>query len=542
MIGKFTDPFRYSPHPLVRSAAESVISDLDRKIEEGLLPKEVCKGFKEGKMLGVLICESTTTDSEHVVLAGFSGSVGNCSMIEGFVPPIYDLTDPNGYFKEKEAEITKLNHQISELQNSTEYCELNMRLSHAKDERDSELEEMRARMAASKQDRARRRAEGCDPELLIKESQFEKAEFKRLKLFHESKLQEIRDNVLVFKNSIDKYKQLRASMSDALQEWIFKQYRVHNFLGEESSVYDIFASQGLSPQGGTGDCAAPKLLEHAYLTGLKPLAMGEFWYGSSSDTAVRTQGHFYPSCTSKCGPLLGYMLNGLEVENNCNIDIAAPVIIYEDEEVIAVSKPSGVPSVPGLDGKVSVQEWLNEKHGDDSIHSVHRLDMDTSGILLFAKIETAAVELRRQFEAHTIQKTYIARLCASDAISKDIKVGTKGQISLPLAPDYDERPRQKADKKQGKEAVTDYEVIDINPDGTLDIVFRPVTGRTHQLRVHSAHHLGLGRPILGDMLYGGQHPSCPSASQRLHLHAQSISFTHPSTGERITLSSSVNVF
>ena len=526
------NPFRYSPHPLVNQAAITTISLIDSISGNN----EVTKGFSEGKMLGVLVVEDPET-KETSYLAAFSGSVGNRSIIEGFVPPIYDLLDPCGYFKEKEAEITSINKEITAITTSDAYHALKSELASLENQRNSELQAMREQMTHTKEERAKRRAGGCDSNILIRESQFEKAEFKRLKDSWKERIDKSKAELEATSSRIENLKTLRAKMSDELQEWIFKQYKVHNALGEESTIYDIFASEGLTPPGGTGDCAAPKLLEYAYRNNLKPLSMGEFWYGTSPDTAVRTHGHFYPSCTSKCGPLLGFMMKGLHIEEE-DINTSSPTILYEDESLVAISKPSGMLSVPGMDGKLSAQEWLSGISGSP-VHSVHRLDMDTSGILLFAKSETVAVELRRQFEAHTIKKTYVARLCSSNDISKEIKPGAKGQISLPLAPDYDERPRQKADIKQGKDAVTDYEVLDVNPDGTIDIEFRPITGRTHQLRVHSAHHLGLGRPILGDLLYGGN--SNPTV-ERLHLHAKSITFSHPETGVETTLDSVSDIF
>lgn len=539
MINKFTDPFRYTPHPLVRRAAEAVISDLDTKIREGKLPAEVCKGFQDGKMLGVLIASPANNEGQLTYLKAFSGSVGNHSTIEGFVPPIYDLLDPSGYFKKKEAEIIATNKEISELLSAEEYISLTKELTKTKEQREAEILSMRDRMAASKLERSKRRAEGCDAEVLIKESQFEKAELKRLKTLWDSRISKITETISSITYKIEELKKSRARMSDNLQEWIFRQYRVHNALGIESSVYEIFNSQGLIPPGGTGDCAAPKLLEHAYRLGLKPLAMGEFWYGTSPNTAVRTHGHFYPSCTSKCGPLLEYMLKGLELEST-DSDICAPTIIHEDDWLIAVSKPSGMPSVPGLDGRLSAQEWLSKRQGSEEaeVHAVHRLDMDTSGILLFAKNTDTAIELRKQFEAHTIKKTYIARLYAEN---KEVQTGQNGKIALPLAPDYDERPRQKVDIRQGKEAVTEYKVISTNDDGTMDIIFHPFTGRTHQLRVHSAHHLGLGCPIVGDLLYGG-HGTSDSTATRLHLHALKISFNHPVSGLITTFESTINSF
>ena len=500
------------------------------------MPEDVCTGFEAGKMLGVLVCESENPEKRPVFLAGFSGSVGGRSTIEGFVPPIFDLMDPEGYYKQQEEKISSLNDIINELQNASEFHDYKRMLWLAEGERESEIMTMRERMAASKTDRDRRRTEGCDPEILIKESQHEKAEFKRLKAAWDKKLKQIKDELAGFQHQIDKRKKMRASMSDALQEWLFTSYKVHNFLGEESSILEIFSAHGLTPPGGTGECAAPKLLEYAYKMGLKPLAMGEFWYGTSPDTAVRTHGHFYPSCTSKCGPLLGFMLKGLEIEDSSTATLPEPVIIYEDKSIIVVSKPSGMPSVPGLNGKTSLQEWLVEKYGKESVHTVHRLDMDTSGIILFAKTAEAAVNLQSQFEGHGTSKEYIARLCPCS-----LEEGQQGSVWLALSADYDERPRQKADRSQGKYASTLYTVHGKNHDGTVDITFYPVTGRTHQLRVHSAHKLGLGSPILGDMLYGGQctafQDSTEPSPKRLHLHARSLSFTHPTTGEALTFSS-----
>ncbi len=570
----FTDPFRYFPHPLVIQAAGEVMAGIDSD-------PELRSVFLEGKMLGVLIVENG-------YLAAFSGSVGGRSHIEGFVPPIFDLLDPSGHFKAREAEITAINNKIHSLENSSELASLGHELAEAEKDRDKEIGFLKASMAISKRRRDEIRCElsdSSDYAMLVRESQFEKAELKRLKLGWEEKIAQIKDNIGSIITDIEILKKRRSQMSDELQDWIFRQYIVHNSLGEESSIKEIFSAKGLVPPGGTGDCAAPKLLEYAFRNGLKPLAMGEFWYGKSPDTAVRTHGHFYPSCTSKCGPLLGWMMRGMEITSDtgyggCNCDVSdhrtcvrdlhGLEIIYEDEVLVAVDKPSGMPSVPGLDGRVSAFELL--KMDFEELHTVHRLDMDTSGILLFAKTAAAAVCLQKQFEDHTIRKTYMARLSPEDNPSSacsgsedcqevaagnvlgmnkcldltermELPAGKKGRIELPLSPDYDERPRQKVDFAQGKAAVTDYEVVSVNEDGTTDIIFHPLTGRTHQLRVHSAHTLGLARPILGDPLYGGgptaaslhQHitpthitnPGTPAP--QLHLRATSITILHPLT-------------
>ena len=521
---RFTDPFRYSPHPLVQKAAELTIDMIARY---GLN-----EDFAEGKMLGVLIA----SDREgHIgYLSGFSGNVGGRSFIRGFVPPIYDLLDPEGHFKIKEAEITAVNLQIKQLEDSSCLRNSRLELEQSIQSRDEEIGLLKARMAISKRERDEIRSELSDPSRLselIRESQFEKAELKRLKQGWEERISQLRQDIRAIEEDIVFLKAERAAMSDELQKWIFSRYIVHNFLGEEKSIGEIFSDKGIVPPGGTGECAAPKLLEYAFRNGLKPLAMGEFWYGQSPETAVRTHGHFYPSCTSKCGPLLGFMLKkGIDRETHDDIQGKIEVI-YEDDSIIAAAKPSGMPSVPGLDGRTSAYEVLKDIY--DGLHVVHRLDMDTSGILLFARNMEAAVSLQRQFEEHSVRKTYHARLsAASEGIH--LEAGDKGSVEIPLSPDYDERPRQKADEAQGKEARTDYEVLSVNIDGTTDMIYHPQTGRTHQLRVHSAHILGLGHPILGDMLYGG------SPASRLHLHAYSITFLHPASGAPITLDTDIN--
>ena len=557
----FTDPFRYAPHPAVQEAARIMTDmiDSDRSLSEA---------FSEGKMLGVLVCRSYGISRDLCFIAAFSGNVGGKSHIEGFVPPVFDLCDPNGHFKQREAEITSINHRIHTLSNSDRLASLQSELSETTGARDRALAEFRMAMAEHRIRREDMRSRTSDPhELarLIKESQHEKAEFRRLKASWEKNISSVQDHIRTMQDEISQLKDERARMSDELQDWIFRQYVVHNALGESSSIADIFAGHGLVPPGGTGECAAPKLLEYAYRNGLEPLAMGEFWYGRSPQTAVRTQGHFYPSCTSKCGPLLGYMMKGLSIGPSGFIGdghiIPAPVIIYEDDSIVVVEKPSGMPSVPGLDGRISLEEHLslNDDPERNSVSSlvlaVHRLDMDTSGVMVFAKTEKAAAALRQQFAEHTVRKTYMARVTlatapaamgatAADAEAAGIEPTagdidmplpriepTAGCIDLPLAADYDERPRQRVDFQQGKPAHTEYEAVRIDQDGIADLLLRPVTGRTHQLRVHCAHSLGLGSPILGDLLYGG------SPAPRLHLHALSITFRHPVTDVELTFTS-----
>ena len=318
----------------------------------------------------------------------------------------------------------------------------------------------------------------------------------------------------------------KAAASAELQDWVFSRYVVMNALGEEKSVKEIFAQRGLVPPGGTGDCAAPKLLNYAFRNGLKPIAMGEFWYGRSPLKEVREQGRFYPSCTGKCGPLLSWMMQGLDVEPN-PLDAALqspeePAVLYSDDYIIVVDKPSGMLSVPGKIDSKSLLEWLRERFGN-TVESCHRLDMDTSGLMVYARSVECKAELERQFASREVRKVYRARLDGGPW-----NHARKGTIALPLMLDYYDRPRQMVDQDCGKPAVTEYEVLEILPDGSIDILFRPLTGRSHQIRVHAAHVRGLGHPVLGDRLYGSVSPD-----GKLWLRACGLSFRHPVSGETL---------
>ena len=334
--------------------------------------------------------------------------------------------------------------------------------------------------------------------------------------------------------------------SRRLQEWLFKQYEVLNGLGERSNVADIFAARGLVPPGGTGDCAGPKLLHYAFSHRLRPIAMGEFWYGRQPAGELRRQGSFYPSCTGKCGPLLEWMMQGLDVDpdplgSDSLWALGEPTILYEDEWLVVADKPSGMLAVPGRTNKKCLQEWLQRCCGC-GILACHRLDMDTSGLMVFAKNAEVQAAIQRQFEEREVRKSYLARLCpagtpaAGDEAAPALHEGDTGTIRLPLYPDYYDRPRQMVDFEKGKMAVTQYEVLRLLPDGSADVRFTPLTGRTHQLRVHAAHRSGLGRPIAGDRLYGGQ----SVRTTRLMLHADTLAFRHPVTFSRLSFSSGHN--
>jgi tRNA pseudouridine32 synthase/23S rRNA pseudouridine746 synthase len=364
-------------------------------------------------------------------------------------------------------------------------------------------------------------------EQLIRQSQFEKAELKRLKDHWKAKIEAMENEAKPWQELIASLQDERKSRSAALQQWIFRQFRMHNALGEIKDLCDIFVStpQGIPPAG-SGECAAPKLLQHAYLHGLQPLAMAEFWWGDSPKGEIRKHGYFYPSCKHKCEPILNFMMKGLDVEPNplltSRIETDQLETVYEDEYLLVVNKPSGMLSVPGKTDQVSVASIMAEKYPDATGPLVvHRLDMDTSGLLLIAKTKEIHAELQEQFETRQIKKRYIALLSGKP------EAPTSGFIRLPLIPDYDNRPLQTVDYEQGKPAVTRYELLSDQPP--VRIAFYPETGRTHQLRVHAAHKDGLNNPILGDPLYG-------QPAERLHLHAERLEFRHPVTNKilRIT--------
>ena len=521
---RFNNPFYYSPHTLCVMAADEVRSMLLRDVV-------VAADAARGKMFGVLVVRDG--DGTIGFLAAFSGLLAGSNNVPGFVPPVYDLQSPTGYFKQEEARISALNSRIKESESGVEFLSAIAAVSNARQGMDKELSVMREAMRLSKQKRDMQRAVGsltADEEAaLVRESQFQKAELKRCTAMWQQRIQECESVAAPLKAGIAAMKEERKRRSAALQRWLFEQFKVMNANGNEKSLLDIFAEySGIVPPGGAGECAAPKLLQYAYLNYLTPIAVAEFWVGESPQGEVRRNGCFYGACKSKCEPILGFMLQGLDVEENAlekGGDISSVGIVYEDEHIVVVDKPSGVLSVPGIVGGTSVQQWLRDEYlHSNGLYVVHRLDMATSGLLVAAKSMEVYKELQRQFATHEVKKQYTALLDGVPAKSE-------GVIELPLAPDYDNRPCQKVDALHGKLSVTRYKVVGcIERDGRQCAVvcFEPVTGRTHQLRVHAAHKCGLDCPIVGDALYG-------TAGERLMLHASRISFMHPVCKETVML-------
>ena len=349
---------------------------------------------------------------------------------------------------------------------------------------------------------------------LIKQSQFERAEYRRMKSSWEQRVFEDEAPMRQVQRQIELLQQERQARSQALQQWLFRQFSFLNARGEAKSLPELFSPA--IPPSGAGECCAPRLLQAAYREGLQPLCMAEFWVGESPADTLRLDGHYYPACRSKCRPILLHMLQGLDVDANPLLAdheklVGQLRVIYNDGELAVVSKPAGMLSVPGKDDLPNVQDLLKTAIPSAKMALVaHRLDMDTSGLMLVALTEEKYHELQDAFLHRRIRKVYHALL------ESPMEVGQEGEVSLSLRPDFDDRPRQMVDEVHGKPALTRYRVLG-NREGHALLELSPVTGRTHQLRVHCAHPLGLDNPIVGDRLYG-------RPADRLMLHAYSITF------------------
>ena len=582
---KFTYPFHYTPHPLCVLAAEEVKAYIASR-------KEWQEELASGKMFGVLIVQTDngiTNNEENQIgyLAAFSGNLGGKNLHPYFVPPVYDLLQPEGFFKIEEEQISAINIRIRELENSSSYLGSKEKWKIETEQAKAVLNQAKAELKMAKEAREIRRQ--SSPELseeeqasLIRESQYQKAEYKRLEKEWKKRLEELETEVRHFDIEIERLKTERKERSAALQRKLFEQFRMLNAQGEVKDLYTIFEQTVQKvPPAGAGECALPKLLQYAYLHQLKPLAMAEFWWGDSPKNEIRHHGYCYPSCKGKCEPILQHMLQGLEVDENPLLNLVHEEeeleIVFEDEWLLVVNKPAGMLSVPGkAEDRDSVYHRLKKKYPEATGPMiVHRLDMATSGLLLVAKTKEVHQDLQAQFANRSIKKRYVAVLdgaiikteketkpIAEKAIliaketvltkktAKAERTGNTGRIELPLCLNPLDRPRQMVSSEHGKKAITEYQIISeseritsesentFNESNRIDeserninesrkytrIVFYPLTGRTHQLRVHAAHPEGLGCPILGDELYGKK-------ADRLYLHAEYIEFRHPIYGD-----------
>lgn len=520
---RFTYPFCYTPHPLCILAAKEVQSYLTRQTAWK-------DELRQGKMFGVLIVQ--TEHGETGYLAAFSGILAGKNLHPFFVPPVYNLLQPQGFFKIEEENISSINRNIRQLENDKAYAALSAELARTIQSAENILATAKAQLKEAKTAREQRRKEkelnAQEEAELIRESQFQKAEYKRLERSWKARITTLQTQTEDWERRISALKSERKTRSAALQQKLFEQFGMLNYRGEVKNLCEIFGQTvHKTPPAGAGECAAPKLLQQAYLHGWKPIAMAEFWWGDSPKTEIRHHGHYYPACKGKCEPILQHMLQGLQVEENpmlkrMQVPSKNLEIVYEDPWLSVINKPAGILSVPGKEDAVSVYSLMREQYPEaDSPLTVHRLDMATSGLMLIAKTKRVHQNLQAQFKNRLVRKRYVALL--EGIVPKD-----KGTVDLPLCLNPLDRPRQMVHTEHGKPAITDYQVLERLDGKRTRIAFYPRTGRTHQLRIHAAHPLGLHCPIIGDELYGEK-------ADRLYLHAEYLEFTHPITGETVRI-------
>lgn len=520
---RFTYPFCYTPHPLCILAAKEVQSYLTRQTAWK-------DELRQGKMFGVLIVQ--TEHGETGYLAAFSGILAGKNLHPFFVPPVYDLLQPQGFFKIEEENISSINRNIRQLENDKAYAALSAELARTIQSAEDIQATAKAQLKEAKTAREQRRKEkelnAQEEAELIRESQFQKAEYKRLERSWKARITTLQTQTEDWERRISALKSERKTRSAALQQKLFEQFGMLNYRGELKNLCEIFGQTvHKTPPAGAGECAAPKLLQQAYLHGWKPIAMAEFWWGDSPKTEIRHHGHYYPACKGKCEPILQHMLQGLQVEENpmlkrMQVPSKNLEIVYEDPWLSVINKPAGMLSVPGKEDAVSVYSLMREQYPEaDGPLTVHRLDMATSGLMLIAKTKRVHQNLQAQFKNRLVRKRYVALL--EGVVPKD-----KGTVDLPLCLNPLDRPRQMVHTEHGKPAITDYQVLERLDGKRTRIAFYPRTGRTHQLRIHAAHPLGLHCPIIGDELYGEK-------ADRLYLHAEYLEFTHPITGETVRI-------
>lgn len=531
---EFTFPFYYQAHPLAKLAAEEVQHYLETQTDfHHQFGVDEAEKNPIGKMFGVLVVKNEA--EELGFLAAFSGKLANANAHAYFVPPVFDLLAENSFFKAEEIELNSINAELEKLQLQPEYLQLKTEKKALQLKAEKDIEQQKIRIQQEKQKRDEMRAKQPENQDEAEQEKFhfrlseaskkESILLKKMKKYWKYTIEEVDEKIQELEQAIQELKQSRKLKSAALQQKIFRHYAFLNAEKKEKSLGVIFQD---NPPAGAGECAAPKLLQYAYLQNLQPICMAEFWWGASPQSQIRKHGQFYPACRSKCEPILGHMLVGLAVEKNPLLTNPAQgkqlSIIYEDVHYAAICKPAEFLSVPGKTLEDSVLTRAKKLFPDASGPLlVHRLDMSTSGILLIAKTEKAHKKLQALFIQRKVKKRYVALL---DGIVKE----ASGSINLPLRVDLDNRPHQLVCYEHGKPAQTNWKRIEIK-NGQTRVHFFPISGRTHQLRVHAAHQLGLNLPIVGDDLYGKR-------AERLYLHAEEIQFTHPFTKEEVSIYSS----
>ena len=531
---KFTFPFYYEPHPLAKVATKEIqeylVKQTDFEHEFGI--KSVKQKNAIGKMFGVLVVKKT--DNSLGYLAAFSGKLADKSLPDKFVPPIFNMRTEGNFYIQGEKKIEKIGAEIQLLKKDENYLSLKKSLKKLSKKIEEDLAAQRKKMKTSKLSRRLQKKEASANldaanfnilnKKLIQESYNDQFYYKELQEYYFYKIEESKTLLADFENKIIGLMALRKKTSAILQNTLFEKYQFLNQFKEQKGILDIFNNPSSMPPAGAGDCSAPKLLQYAFQHHLTPIALAEFWWGISPNSEIRKHKNFYPSCQSRCKPILNHMLEGIEMNENLihknllkNQELR---IVFEDDDIIIVNKPPEFLSVPGKEIKDSVYTRIKQKYPEATGPLiVHRLDMSTSGIIVLTKTKEANKIVQKQFIKRTVKKRYVALL--SGKLTKK-----QGVIKLPLRLDLDDRPRQLVDFINGKKSETNWTVIAHNNNQTR-IHFYPITGRTHQLRVHAAHKEGLNIPIKGDDLYGNK-------QDRLYLHAEFIEFVHPSSKKEIS--------
>jgi len=528
---KFTFPFYFEPHPLTKIAAQEVQQYLENQTDwdHNFGLNENHKGLVIGKMFGVLVVENSVKEIGY--LAAFSGKLADQNHISYFVPPVFDMLDDRGFYKIGEAELKIYNRKIEASENESELLKLKIELENINKKAEEDIATEKENIKCGKQHRANIRATSkltlteSEHQQLLQELAYQSLKeginLKQMIQHYQHLKNDIENRIKPYLEKINELKTERKHKSAALQQKLFEQYHFINQFGDKKSIGEIFDG---NPPAGAGECAAPKLLQYAFLNQLRPITFAEFWWGQSPKSEIRKHRQYYPACKGKCEPILNFMLEGIEMdENPLKINPAegkSIEIIYEDDFLAVVQKPDEFLSVPGKEIKDSVYSRIKNRYPDATGPLVvHRLDMSTSGLLLIAKTQAVYVALQAQFIKRTVKKRYQALLDGNILESE-------GMIDLPLRLDIDNRPHQVVCFEFGKPAKTIWKVRSRINNQTL-VDFYPVTGRTHQLRVHAAHPDGLNCPIVGDDLYGNK-------ANRLHLHAAEITFYHPKLQREMT--------
>lgn len=533
---KFTFPFYYETHFLCEVAAQEVQNYITTQNEWKHPFTEPNEQNEKaiGKMFGVLVVKNSKGQLGY--LSAFSGKLAGTNQHSFFVPPVYDMLQKDSHFLTEEKILNQINKDLDTLENNLVYLNTLERLNKFKKQSQQEIETLRLQIIDDRKVRKQQRIKAKTTlnetdyltliDNLAKQSVISKLALKKLTQTWEQQLIQIQKELHVFESQIEILKQQRKEKSNTLQHYLFQQYQFLNQYGTKRDLLHIFKHTPFDiPPAGAGECAAPKLLQYAFEHSLTPICMAEFWWGDSPKSEIRKHGQYYPACQGKCKPILGHMLEGIEMDKNPLLE--NPAIgkeleyVYNDEYLAVVNKPAEFLSVPGktISDSVYLRVKLKFPNATGPL-IVHRLDMSTSGLMLIAKTKDIHEYLQSQFIKRQISKRYVALL---DGIpQKD-----EGFIDLPLRLDIDDRPRQLVCFEHGKSARTKWEIIE-QKNGKTKVYFFPVTGRTHQLRVHASHQLGLNTPIVGDDLYGIK-------ENRLHLHAESITFRHPISKKDVTI-------